>query len=100
MLRRDTEALALLEKVHKREPDLRIASFYTGMALANLERHNDAVEVFRELVRLDPDNGLYLQNWAAVLAKVNRFEEAEAIVVVGKVVQRQRVGAAAPRIER
>ena len=80
MLRRDTEALALLEKVHKREPDLRIASFYTGMALANLERHNDAVEVFRELVRLDPDNGLYLQNWAAVLAKVNRFEEAEAIV--------------------
>ena len=77
--KRDLEALPLLESARQRDPDLALAQFYSGVALANLARHDEALETFNRLSAKEPFNIVYQQNCAALLAELDRSEEADAI---------------------
>jgi tetratricopeptide (TPR) repeat protein len=71
--KRDRESLAS----RKRDPDLLLAQFYTGVALANLARHREAIEVFEGLSAKDPFNVVYRAESCG--AAGDRFDEADAI---------------------
>src|SRR5436190_14607825 len=65
-MKRDREALPLLEAARKREPGLILAQFYSGVVLANLMRSSEALAIFTQLSAADPFNIVYLQNRAAL----------------------------------
>ena len=65
--KRDLEALALLETARKRDPELALAQFYSGIALVHLARQAEALEIFDSLSEKDPFNIVYRQNRAALL---------------------------------
>jgi len=55
--------------------DMRLKFMY-GAALRAQEKWPQAVEVFGELVRLDPTNAEYLFDWASSLERMGRFDQA------------------------
>jgi tetratricopeptide (TPR) repeat protein len=86
-MKRDREALPLLETACKREPGFTLARFYCGVALSNLGRNGEALDIFTQLSAADPFNIVYLQNRAALLAMLERYDEAD--VVADQVLKRQ-----------
>jgi tetratricopeptide (TPR) repeat protein len=77
--KRDREALPLLESACKRDPNFQLAQFYCGIALSNLARPAEALKFFDRLAAADPVNTVYQQNRAALLAELERFDEADVI---------------------
>ena len=78
-MKRDREALPLLETARRREPGFTLAQFYSGVALSNLGRNSEALAIFTQLSAADPFNIVYLQNRAALLALLERFDEADVV---------------------
>jgi len=75
------EAVALLERVLERAPDFAPALNYLGYLWIergeNLER---AVEMVRKAVRIDPDNGAYVDSLGWGYFRLGRFPEAVALL--------------------
>lgn len=75
------EAVALLERVLERAPDFAPALNYLGYLWIERGEHLDrAVEMVRKAVRIDPDNGAYVDSLGWGYFRLGRFPEAVALL--------------------
>ncbi|HEX5076347.1 MAG TPA: serine/threonine-protein kinase [Gemmatimonadaceae bacterium] len=66
-----------LRKAIALRPELWIYPEALGELYMNIERHQDALELHREVIRLSPDNYIGYSNMGASLMLLNRLDEAE-----------------------
>ncbi|MFH2068967.1 MAG: tetratricopeptide repeat protein [Candidatus Omnitrophota bacterium] len=73
-LKRDTEAIEQLRKIISRNPENHEALNYLGYTLVERnERLDEAEQLIKEAVRLDPENGAYLDSLGWLYFKKGRF---------------------------
>jgi tetratricopeptide (TPR) repeat protein len=71
-------ALAVLEPLCKREPELAIGRAYLGVAYLRLTRVADAREELEEAVRLAPESFICRSKYAEFLARLGFYDQAVA----------------------
>ncbi len=75
---RTSEAAALLEKILKDDPAMTDVWSQYAMTLVRLQRLQDALEAYKQVIRLQPDEPNGLLGAASVLLTLNRPDEARA----------------------
>jgi len=70
------EAIDLYDTVIAIEPDNMIALSRKARALGALQEE-DCVEAFEEVIRREPDDAVWRNNYGSALLRIKRFEEAE-----------------------
>ncbi len=78
---RDTEAIALLERVVQLEPANSQAQWRLAALLYDQLRFEDSLAHFREAVRLDPHDSYSHQMLGTVLIKLERYDDALAVLL-------------------
>jgi len=58
------------------ESDDAVAWFYLGFAYGELSRHNDAIEAYRQALRIDPENAFAWYNLGTACSKLGRHNDA------------------------
>jgi tetratricopeptide (TPR) repeat protein len=75
------QAEAEFRKVLKQSPDSASALNYLGYMLADRNvRLNEALEMIKKAVEIEPNNGAYLDSLGWVYFRLNRLEEAEEML--------------------
>lgn len=78
-------ALQVLDKALTVKSDFILAIFNRGQALLALKRYNEAIEAFKETIRVDAAQGRKARTphayakWAVALKEQGKFDEAEAL---------------------
>lgn len=73
---RPGEALSLIDRQVKEEPENARARYWRGQVLREMERRDEAAEAFREAVRLRPDYHAAYRRLGYVLSRAGRHAEA------------------------
>lgn len=77
LLRREEEALAVLDDVLKRKPDHAQALHRKAVFLAEMGRREAALDILERLVKSDPKNTAYRRERARIFYDLGRWEEAK-----------------------
>ena len=64
------------QKWTKNEPEDALAWYSLGIAYGKFNRHDDAIEAYRQALRIDPENAQAWYNLGVVYLDLNRFNDA------------------------
>jgi hypothetical protein len=70
------EAILELNDVVQMNPEYKDAAYLLGLCYANLNRHEEAIPLFREILDREPDNAKTLTSLAYAYLKQNKLQEA------------------------